>query len=83
MEVGAFSADRAGRLSSSQSYDMLICDAATGRCLEPFKARELFWSNAPSLVLTPDGKTIAVTSQGKFIQLIDFESGKTGRDLHD
>ena len=29
--------------------------------------------------LTPDGKAIALTSQGKFIHLIDFESGKTIR----
>src|SRR5437660_6418564 len=36
------------------------------------------WSDG-LLEFTPDGKAVAVTSQGKFVHLIDFESGKTIR----
>ena len=49
------------------------------RCFERFKARARIPGAVESLALTPDGKAIAVTSQGKFIHLIDFESGKTIR----
>jgi RNA polymerase sigma factor (sigma-70 family) len=78
VEVGAITPD--GRtIVVRQMFDLLVCDAATAKVLRTISGpRTNPWSNG-SLTLTPDGKTIAVTSQGKFIHLIDFESGKTVR----
>jgi RNA polymerase sigma factor (sigma-70 family) len=80
VEVGAITPD--GRtIVVQQMYDLLVCDAATGKLLRIIKGpRTNRWSNG-SLTLTPDGKTIATSSQGKFIHLIDFESGKTLRTI--
>jgi RNA polymerase sigma factor (sigma-70 family) len=78
VEVGAFSPD--GRTIVVQQHpDLLVCDAATGKVLRTIAGpRTNPWSRG-LLALTPDGKAIAMTSQGKFIHLIDFESGKTIR----
>src|SRR5207247_1431708 len=39
------------------------------------------YSNNEWVAFTPDGKAIAVTSQGGVIHLMDLESGKTIRDF--
>src|SRR5262249_43342009 len=78
VDVGAFSPD--GRtIIVQQMYDLIVCDAARGTALRTIKGpRTNRWRNG-SLTLTPDGKAVAVTSQGKFVHLIDIESGKTVR----
>jgi RNA polymerase sigma factor (sigma-70 family) len=78
VEVGAISPD--GRtIVVQQMFDLLVCDAATGKVLRTIEGpRTNRWSDGV-LQLTPDGKAIATTSQGKFLHLIDFESGKTIR----
>jgi RNA polymerase sigma factor (sigma-70 family) len=80
VEVGAICPD--GRtLVVQQMHDLVVCDAATGKALRTMKGPSTnHWSNG-SLTLTPDGKIIAMTSQGKVIHLIDFESGKTIRTI--
>src|SRR5205807_1139255 len=80
IEVGAFSPD--GRtLVTKEGYDLHVRDAATGTIRRSIKGpRTNAWSRE-SLEFTPDGKAIAVTSQGKFIHLIDFDNGKTIRDF--
>ena len=37
--------------------------------------------DSPVLAFTPDGKTLATTSNGKIVHLIDFETGKLTRDI--
>jgi RNA polymerase sigma factor (sigma-70 family) len=78
VDVGEFSPD--GRtIIVQQMFDLIVCDAATGKVLRTIKGpRTNRWSNG-SLTLAPDGKTVVVTSQGKFVHLIDFESGETIR----
>src|SRR5262249_42450416 len=80
IEVGTFSPD--GRtLVVKQGYDLYVRDAATGKEIRTIKGpRTNSWSNE-LLEFTPDGKAVAVTSQQKFIHLIDYESGKTIRDF--
>jgi len=83
IEVGAFSPD--GRtLVVKQGFALYVRDAFTGKEIRTIEGpRTNSWSSE-LLEFTPDGKAIAVTSQGKFIHLIDFESGKTIRDFsHD
>src|ERR1700722_14930433 len=80
IEVGAFSPD--GRMIvAQQGNDLCVFDAATGKALRRIKGPLTnSWSHG-LLVFTPDGKAVAVTSQGKFVHLIEFESGKTIRDF--
>jgi WD40 repeat protein len=80
IEVGAFSPD--GRtIVCQQGTDLCVFDAATGKAVRQIKGPLTnSWSHG-LLVFTPDGKAIAVTSQGKFVHLIEFESGKTIRDF--
>jgi RNA polymerase sigma factor (sigma-70 family) len=80
VEVGALTPN--GRtIVVQQMHDLLVCAAATGKVLRTIQGpRPNHWSNG-SLTLTPDGKVMAMTSQGKVIDLIDFESGKTLRTI--
>ncbi len=75
----AFSPD--GRtLVVKQGFALHIRDAVTGneiRTIELPRANPRS-SEAP-LVFTPDGKAIAMTSEGKVVHLIDYESGQTIR----
>ena len=85
IEAAAISPD--GRMIvTKQDFSLYVRDAATGnelRKIELPRATESYSRNE-WVVFTPDGKAIAVTSQGKVIHLIDFESGKTIRDFsHD
>jgi RNA polymerase sigma factor (sigma-70 family) len=78
VEVGAFTPD--GRtIVLQQMYDLVFCDAATGKVLRTMKGPVTNRWTLGSLTLTPDGKAMALTSQGKVVDLIDFESGKTIR----
>jgi RNA polymerase sigma factor (sigma-70 family) len=81
IEAAAISPD--GRtIVTKQDFSLRVRDAATGnelRKIELQRAKE--WSTNEWVAFTPDGKAIAVTSQGKVIHLIDFESGKTIRDF--
>ena len=81
IEAAAFSPD--GRtIVTKQDFSLRVRDAATGkelRKIELQRAKE--WSTNEWLAFTPDGKALAVTSQGSVIHLIDFESGRTIRDF--
>jgi RNA polymerase sigma factor (sigma-70 family) len=62
-----------------QMCDLVVYDAVTGKVLRTIKGpRTDSWRNGV-LAFTPDGKAIAVGSEGKFIHLIDFASGQTIR----
>jgi RNA polymerase sigma factor (sigma-70 family) len=81
IEAAAISPD--GRtIVTKQDFSLRVRDAATGkerRKIELQRANS--YSRNEWLAFTPDGKAIAVTSQGKVIHLIDFASGKTIRDF--
>jgi RNA polymerase sigma factor (sigma-70 family) len=81
IEAAAISPD--GRtIVTKQDFSLRIRDAATGkerRKIELQRANS--YSRNEWLAFTPDGKAIAVTSQGKVIHLIDFASGKTIRNF--
>ena len=81
VEVGAFSPD--GRtLVLKQGFDLYVRDAATGKELRTIEGpRTNSSERVDVLAFTPDGKAIAVISDGKVVHLIDFESGKTIRDF--
>jgi RNA polymerase sigma factor (sigma-70 family) len=78
VDVGVFSPD--GRtIIVQQMYDLIVCDAASGKALRTIKGpRTNGWRNG-LLALTPDGKAVAVVSQGKYVHLIDVENGNTIR----
>jgi RNA polymerase sigma factor (sigma-70 family) len=83
-EAGAYSPD-GKTLVTKDNYDLHVRDAATGKVLRTIEGPRP--RNGPSntwtwewVKFTPDGKAIVVTSQGKFIHLIDFASGKPVRD---
>ena len=81
VEAAAFSPD--GRtLVIKQGFALYVRDAATGKELRKIErpAHE-FVERVNVLEFTPDGKAIAMTSHGKVVHLIDFESGKTIRDF--
>jgi RNA polymerase sigma factor (sigma-70 family) len=67
-----------------QEMSLCVRDAATGKELRTIALPKLP-GNSRSLnellAFTPDGKTIAVTSVGNVIHLLDFESGNTIRDF--
>jgi WD40 repeat protein len=59
-----------------------VRDAGTGKELRKVDLqRGSSWNINELLAFTPDGKSIAVTSKGEVIHLIDFESGRTIRDF--
>lgn len=80
IEVGTFSRD--GRwLVLKQSNELCVFDAVTGKLGRTIKGpRTDSWRDAV-IEFTPDGKTIAMSTQAKFIHLIDFETGKTVREF--
>jgi RNA polymerase sigma factor (sigma-70 family) len=62
---------------TKQDFSVRIRDAATGKELRRIELqRANSWSETEWVAFTPDGKALAVTSQGGVIHLIDFESGK-------
>jgi len=81
IEAAAISPD--GRtIVTKQDFSLRIRDAATGKELRRVELQRVnSCSRNEWLAFTPDGKAVAVTSQGKVIHLIDFESGKTIRDF--
>jgi RNA polymerase sigma factor (sigma-70 family) len=84
IEAAAISPD--GRaLVTKQDFSLHVREAATGKELRTIKLeRANSYSRNEWLAFTPDGKALAVTSQGSVIHLIDFESGKTIRNFpHD
>jgi RNA polymerase sigma factor (sigma-70 family) len=65
-----------------QGFTLCVRDVATGKETRSIQlARTNPWSSEAPLEFTPDGKAIAVTTQGKVVDLIDFESGQTIRDF--
>ena len=67
---------------TKQDFSLRIRDAATGKELRKIDLKRAnSYSQNEWLAFTPDGKAIAVTSQGGVIHLIDVESGKTIRDF--
>lgn len=84
IEAAAISPDRR-TIVTKQDFSLRVRDASTGKELRKIELqRANSYSRNEWLAFTPDGKAIAVTSQGKVIHLIDFESGKTIRDFrHD
>jgi WD40 repeat protein len=81
IETAAISPD--GRtIVTKQDFSLRVRDAATGKELRKIDLKRVnSYSRNEWLAFTPDGKAIAVTSQGSVIHLIDFESGKTIRDF--
>ena len=81
IEAVAISPD--GRtIVTKQDFSLRIRDAATGKELRKIELeRAMSYSVNGVRAFTPDGKAIAVTSQGKVIHLIDFESGKMIREF--
>jgi RNA polymerase sigma factor (sigma-70 family) len=81
IEAAAISPD--GRtIVTKQDFSLRVRDAATGkelRKIELQRANEYIRNEW--VAFTPDGKALAVTSQGSVIHLIDFESGRTIRDF--
>jgi RNA polymerase sigma factor (sigma-70 family) len=83
IRAGVFSPD--GRsLVTSEYEDLYVRDAATGKVLRKIAGPHT--DSGPSkswglISFTPDGKAVVTVSQGKFIHLIDFETGKTIRDI--
>ncbi|MBI1913305.1 MAG: sigma-70 family RNA polymerase sigma factor [Planctomycetes bacterium] len=81
IEAAAISPD--GRtIVTKQDFSLRVRDAATGKELRKIGLqRTNSWSSNEWVAFTPDGKAIAVTSQGKVIHLIDFASGKMIREF--
>src|SRR5207302_8257106 len=81
IEGAAISPD--GRtIVTKQDFSLRVRNAATGKELRKIDLKRAnLYSRNEWLAFTPDGKAIAVTSQGKVIQLIDFASGQTIRDF--
>jgi RNA polymerase sigma factor (sigma-70 family) len=81
IEAAAISPDRR-TLVTKQDFSLRVRNAATGKELRKIDLKRAnSYSRNEWLAFTPDGKAIAVTSQGKVIHLIDFESGQTIRDF--
>jgi RNA polymerase sigma factor (sigma-70 family) len=81
IEAAAFSPD-GQTLVTKQDFSLLVRDAATGKVRRKIELKRAgSYSRNEWLAFTPDGKAIAVTSQGGVIHLIDVESGKTIRDF--
>ncbi len=80
IDIGAYSPDGKA-LVVRQGYDLYVRDAATGKERRAIRGPRTNSWGSDLLEFTPDGKAIAVTSQQKFIHLIDFETGKPVRDF--
>jgi RNA polymerase sigma factor (sigma-70 family) len=81
IETAAISPDRK-TIVTKQDFSLRFRDAATGRELRKIELpRAMSYNQNEWLAFTPDGKALAVTSQGSVIHLIDFESGKTIRNF--
>jgi RNA polymerase sigma factor (sigma-70 family) len=81
IEAAAISPD--GRtIVTKQDFSLRVRDAATGKELRKINLqRANQYSMNEWLAFTPDGKAMAVTSQGKVIHLIDFASGNMIREF--
>ena len=81
IEAAAISPD--GRtIVTKQDFSLRVRDAATGKELRGIGLqRANSYSRNEWVAFTPDGKAIAVTSQGKVVHLIDLASGRTIRDF--
>ncbi len=81
IEAAAVSPD-GKTIVTKQDFSLHVRDAQTGNVLRkiPLQRANEFSRNE-WLAFTPDGKTIAVTSQGSVIHLFDFESGELIRDF--
>src|SRR5947209_5408393 len=81
IEAAAISPD--GRtIVTKQEFSLRVRDAATGKELRQIELKRTdSYSRNEWLAFKPDGKAIAVTTQGKVIHLIDFKSDKTIRDF--
>src|SRR5262249_43893120 len=81
IEAAAISPD--GRtIVTKQDFSLRVRAAATGKELRKVELkRASSYSRSEWLAFTPDGKALAVTSQGGVIHLFDFESGKKIRDF--
>jgi WD40 repeat protein len=78
VDVGLLSPD--GRtIIVQQMFDLIVCDAARGTALRTIKGPRTNGGRNGLLTLTPDGKAVAVVSEGKFVHLLDFEGGNTIR----
>ena len=84
IEAAAISPDRRS-IVTKQDLSLHIYDAASGKELRTIELPRANPRSANEWVaFAPDGKAVAVTSEGKVIHLIDFESGKTIRNFpHD
>src|SRR5262249_47913171 len=81
IEAAAISPDKR-TIVTKQDFSLRIRDAATGKELRKIELKRANqYSRNEWVAFTPDGKAIAVTSQGSVIHLIDFESGKTIREF--
>lgn len=81
IEAAAISPD-GKTIVTKQDFSLRIRDAATGKELRKIELKRAnSYSGNEWVAFTPDGKAIAVTSQGDVIHLIDFENGKTIRDF--
>src|SRR5262249_52877788 len=81
IEAAAISPD-GKTLVTKQDFSLRIRDTATGKELRKIELkRASVYSSNEWDAFTPNGKAIAVTSQGGIIHLIDFKSGKKIRDF--
>jgi RNA polymerase sigma factor (sigma-70 family) len=81
IEAAAISPDER-TIVTKQDFSVRVRDAATGKELRKIELqRANQYSRNEWVAFTPDGKAIAVTSQGGVVHLIDFESGKMIREF--
>jgi hypothetical protein len=81
IEAAAISPDRR-TLVTKQNVSLRVRNAATGQELRKIELKRADWySRNELLVFAPDGRALAVTTHGKVIHLIDFESGQPIRDF--
>jgi RNA polymerase sigma factor (sigma-70 family) len=81
VEAAAISPD-SRTIVTKQNFSVHIREAATGKELRKINLPPAsMWSQNEWVAFTPDGKAIALTSQGGIVYLIDFESGKIIRNF--
>jgi RNA polymerase sigma factor (sigma-70 family) len=82
VEAAAISPDGRTLVTKQDNFSLRVRDAASGAPLRKIDLPPTNqWSMNEWVAFTPDGKAIAVTSQGGVIHLIDVETGKTIRDF--